>query len=507
MKNLPQHLITALIFISGFVLKAERSTNVILIMCDDLGWGDTGYNGNKVIKTPSLDQISREGVRFDRFYSASAVCSPTRASCLTGRNPYRTGVFHANQGILRPEELTIAEVLKDNGYTTGHFGKWHLGTLTTKEKDANRGGPKNPHFYNPPSRHGYDQFFVTESKVPTWDPNKKPASFGKPESLGYGWSALKKGEPYDGYGTAFWDNMGKVTKNLEGCASRVVMDRAVPFIQKAAKTNTPFLAVIWFHAPHLPVVAGPEYAEIYKDQSFRMQQYAGCITAIDDQIKRLRKELQALGIEDDTMVWFTSDNGPEGKDIGSAGEFRGRKRSFYEGGIRVPGLLLWNNKVQSKVIDTPVVTSDYMPTILDALDISLPTKHNLIDGVSILPLLEGKAFQRKAPIGFAYPNQIAYTCKRYKLYRQGGSGKSELYDIVNDPLEEHDLAKKYPEKVEDLFIQYLAWYQSCKDSFEGKEYGTASYSKVKQKWLTLTENKARGKRDRKSENKKSSKPQ
>jgi choline-sulfatase len=502
MKNIVLALISSFALIQVSISKAETPSNVILVMCDDLGWGDVGYNGSEVIKTPALDQIAQEGVRFDRFYSASAVCSPTRASCLTGRNPYRTGVFHANQGILRPEELTIAEVLKENGYTTGHFGKWHLGTLTTEEPDANRGGANRPELFNPPNRHGYDQFFVTESKVPTWDPMKKPGTFTKPATLGFGWNALKEGEPFVAYGTAYWDNTGRVTENLDGCDSRVIMDRAVPFIQKAAKTETPFLAVIWFHAPHLPVVAGPEYAEMYKDQPFRMQQYAGCVTAIDDQMKRLRNELQTLGIEDNTMVWFTSDNGPEGQNIGSAGEFRGRKRSFYEGGIRVPGLLLWKNKVQSKVIDTPVVTSDYMPTILDALNIALPENHNRLDGVSILPLLEGKPLKRETPIGFAYPGQIAYTGERYKLYRREQGGTAELYDIVNDPHEERDIAGEHPEKVQSLLAEYQSWYQSCKDSFEGKEYGTESYNRIEQKWVPIKENAAPDKAIRKRKSKK-----
>ena len=122
---------------------SQDKPNVILIMADDLGWGDTGYNGNPIIKTPHLDQMAQEGMQMNRFYSASSVCSPTRSSCLTGRNPYRTGIFTANVGILRPEEITLPEILREQGYATGHFGKWHLGTLTTKEKDANRGGPGN----------------------------------------------------------------------------------------------------------------------------------------------------------------------------------------------------------------------------------------------------------------------------------------------------------------------------------------------------------------------------
>ena len=162
--------------LSGFsaTKSDKKKPNIILIMADDLGWGDTGYNGNTIIKTPFLDQMAKDGVQFNRFYSASAVCSPTRASVLTGRNPHRTGVFYANQGILRPEEITIPELLKKQNYVTGHFGKWHLGTLTTKQKDANRGKPGNTKEYNPPALHGYDVAFVTESKVPTYDPMKRP---------------------------------------------------------------------------------------------------------------------------------------------------------------------------------------------------------------------------------------------------------------------------------------------------------------------------------------------
>ena len=154
--------------------QTAKLPNIILVMADDMGWGDVGFNGNQIIKTPCLDRLAAEGVRMDRFYSAGPLSSPTRASVLTGRNPFRTGVFSANEGILRPEEITLPELLKQAGYTTGHFGKWHLGTLTCKEIDANRGRPENEHLYNPPAWHGYDVAFVTESKVPTFDPMLKP---------------------------------------------------------------------------------------------------------------------------------------------------------------------------------------------------------------------------------------------------------------------------------------------------------------------------------------------
>ena len=132
--------------------------NIILIMADDLGWGDVGFNGNTRIQTPCLDRLSSEGVIFDQFYSSAPLSSPTRASVLTGRNAYRMGVFAPNVGILRPEEKTLPKLLKEKGYTTGHFGKWHLGTLTYKEVDANRGRPENKHLFNPPSEHGYSYF-------------------------------------------------------------------------------------------------------------------------------------------------------------------------------------------------------------------------------------------------------------------------------------------------------------------------------------------------------------
>jgi len=269
---------------------APNKPNVILCMTDDQGWGDTGYNGHPVLKTPHLDQMAREGIRFDRFYSGAPVCSPTRGSCLTGRHPYRYGIQGANVGHIKKDELTLAELLKTQGYTTGHFGKWHLGTLTTKIKDANRGMPGEASHYAPPWENGFDVCFTTESKVPTY------------------W---KKGA-YEKYGTHYWTGPDKMVPAEEviGDDSRLIMDRALPFIKQAAKSKAPFLTVIWFHAPHAPVVSAPPYTDGYKES----KDYYGCLTAMDEQMGRLRQELKMLGIEENTMLWFCSDNGPEGDD-------------------------------------------------------------------------------------------------------------------------------------------------------------------------------------------------
>jgi len=468
-----------LIFCFLIPVSAAQQPNIILCMADDLGWGSVGYNGNKTIQTPHLDAMAKEGVQFNRFYAAAPVCSPTRASCLTGRHPYRTGVFYANTGILRPEEITIAELVKPLGYVTGHFGKWHLGTMTNSEPDANRGGGKHPELLNPPNLHGFDVYFSSESKVPTWDPMRIPKSFKKGGSKNFGWNFIQEGEESKPYGTYYWSPEGKVTDNLEGDDSRVIMDRAIPFMEKAAQEKKPFFAVIWFHAPHLPCVAGPKYAAMYADQDFKMQQYAGCITAIDDQIGRLRTKLKELGINDNTMLFFTSDNGPENNTPGVTGPYRSRKRSLYEGGVRVPGLMTWPDAVKKPMVtNVPCVTSDYLPTIVDALGIKSPK--NQLDGTSILPLLQGKTFKRSAPIGFISTNQKTYNDEQYKLYQSGK--KVELYDLIKDPSEKNNIAAQHPETVKTLRAGFTQWLSTCKDSFEGKEYGTKSLEKVPQRW-------------------------
>jgi arylsulfatase A-like enzyme len=467
-----------LALLGTLAVEAQNYPNIIMLMADDLGWGDTGFNGNSIIKTPCLDKMAREGLQFNRFYSASAECSPTRASVLTGRNPYRTGVFQANNGILRPEEITLPELLKEEGYSTGHFGKWHLGSLTQTENDANRGKPGNSKEYNPPSLHGYDKAFVTESKVPTWDPMKKPVGRFKQA----GWDYIKEGEVFEPFSTAYWDIDGrKVIKNLEGDDSRVIMDRVLPFIENSTQKSKPFFAVVWFHSPHMPCVAGPKYQAMYKGHDPLMQNYAGCITAMDEQIGRLRAFLKEKGVDSNTMIWFCSDNGPENGNPGTTGGFRERKRSLHEGGVRVPGLLVWPEKIKKAfVTDIPCVTSDYFPTIMDILSINRSKIPYQLDGISLLPLIGGIMNERPKPIGFCYPGQISYSGNRFKLYVRGGV--FELYDIVKDPLEnrniyieESSIGMEYKNEL-DMFIK------SCKSSFEGNEYGTKSKDRMKQSW-------------------------
>lgn len=430
--------------------KSERP-NIILCMTDDQGWGDTGYNGHPVLRTPHLDQMSKEGIRFDRFYSSSPVCSPTRGSCLTGRHPYRYGIPYANTGRMKDEEITLAEILKSKGYATGHFGKWHLGTLTTKIKDANRGKPGETAHYAPPWQHGFDVCFSTESKVPTyWHPGD-----------------------YDKYGTHYWTGTEQMvpSSKIAGDDSKLVMDQALPFIRTSVEKETPFFTVIWFHAPHLPVVSAPPYTDGYTEH----KDYYGCITALDEQVGRLRAELDKLGAAEDTMIWFCSDNGPEGKNKkapGSAKNLRGRKRSLYEGGVRVPGLMVWPRMVkESRSVSLPCCTSDYFPTILEVLGHTLPADQvRPYDGVSLVPLLKGEMKKRPRPIAFESAKQVSLTDNRWKLISQNSGKTFALYDLVADPAESKDLAKENPDVTAAMKKQLKAWQKSCKESAEGKDY-------------------------------------
>ena len=448
--------------------------NVVLVMCDDLGWGDVGFNGSKIAKTPHLDEMARHSLKFDRFYAQAPVCSPTRGSVLTGRHPYRYGIPGANSGHIKPKELTLAEALKTTGYRTGHFGKWHLGTLTTKIKDANRGAPGKTEHYAIPSRHGFDVYFATESKVPTWDPLQMPRKFGPDESKRYGWIPVDNPDEAADFGTHYWDGEEHfVTENLEGDDSRIIMDRAIPFIEAAVKKEQPFFAVIWFHTPHLPVVAGKKHRDLYQERPLKEQLYYGCISAMDEQVGRLRKTLRDLKVAEDTMLWFCSDNGPERNTPGSAGPFRERKRSLYEGGVRVPGLLEWPAQIKSaRETAMPCVTSDYLPTILEATGLEMVKHPEPIDGVNLLPLIEGKTETRPRPIGFQSGNTATLSDNRYKLVivGKGNNAKTELYDLLADPSETKNLAEENPEITQRMKRELKVWQASCQRSAEGRDY-------------------------------------
>ncbi len=202
MKNFLLFLLLAFLY-SPFtaVGTGPTSPNIVLVMCDDLGWGDTGFNGNKIIKTPHLDSMAAAGLRFTRFYAAAPVCSPTRGSVLTGRHPYRYGIYFANTGHMKDEELTLAELLRKKGYRTGHFGKWHVGTLTKTVNEANRGGPRGVKHYSPPQDNGFDVCFSTESKVPTWDPMWTPKKHSGGSSRKNWWQPLENTSGMIPYGT------------------------------------------------------------------------------------------------------------------------------------------------------------------------------------------------------------------------------------------------------------------------------------------------------------------
>ncbi|MDF9799342.1 arylsulfatase A-like enzyme [Catalinimonas alkaloidigena] len=444
--------------------------NIILLMADDQGWGDVGYNGHPHLKTPNLDAMAANGAVFERFYAASAVCSPTRGSIMTGRHPLRYGICNANCGHIKAEEITLGEMLKEQGYTTGHFGKWHLGTLTRDTVEANRGGrPKFDGDYAPPWEHGFDRSFVTESKVPTWNPMVTP-----PRSSGDVNGRLVEGEHFN---TFYWTGPGQIAnENLGGDDSRVIMDRVIPFIESAVEKEQPFLSIVWFHTPHLPVLTGDEFRKPYAHLSEDQQHYYGVLTALDEQLGRLRKKLKDLGVADNTILFYTSDNGPEGRSVegrtqGLTNGLRGRKRSLHEGGIRVPGIMEWPGKVKPGTqVETPCFSSDYFPTIAQILGVDIAENERPYDGEDILPYVMGEKKQRELPLAFEYLAQAALIGDEYKIYSKDKGENFELYNIQKDPAEQNDLAEKHPDKLKEMTEYWRKWKDSQLNSANGNDY-------------------------------------
>lgn len=341
--------------IHGRKSSVTNPPNIILMMADDMGMGDVNYYAGTafdstqagLMKTPNLDAMAASGLRWDRFYSQSPVCSPTRASCLTGRHPFRIGIWQANKGGLRAEEITLPQILRDyGGYATGHFGKWHLGRFVTHTDWGQATGMD----YAPPWERGFDENFSVMHAVVTYDP--------------YGESGLPGGSDYNPY---FTGNQ-EYRDTLFGDTSKLMLDRAIPFMQSAIDDEKPFFVCLWFNSPHKVVDASADDRALFSEESENFQAYAGTIYAMDREIGRLRTWLAEQGIADNTLLWFTTDNGPTGQ--GSPGPFLGSKRTLYEGGIRVPTVMEWPAKVPTpRVVDAVACTSDYFHTCLDAAGI------------------------------------------------------------------------------------------------------------------------------------------
>ena len=410
----------------GMSTPGERP-NIILCMADDQGWGDVGYNGLSRIRTPSLDAMASAGLRFNRFYAQQS-CSPTRAAVITGRHPNRMGCHWPGMP-MRKQEVTIAQAAKAAGYVTGHFGKWHLNGVAGAGKQIPDSDPLSPRNV------GFDESF----SLSNWfDLNWTFSHNGKPESV-------------------------------TGDGSEAIVAQALKFIGQAADQKKPFLICVWYGSPHQPHQPLPEDL-----QTAGGSPYYGELVALDRSMGTLRAGLRKLSIADNTIVWYCSDNGSwsDSKaptDDGSNGPFRGRKGDMWEGGIRVPGLIEWPARIRQPVVtDMPAGVIDIYPTLVEIMGVSVPNQVKPLDGISLLPLIDGKMKERPKPMGF-WHGRSAWSDNRYKLIKVDRS-KVELYDLASDPSEKTDLSAKHPQIVRKMKAELEKWEQSVLRSDRGEDY-------------------------------------
>lgn len=421
-----RYFLLGLIFLwlqGGRTTAADRP-NIVILLCDDLGYGDLSCFAHPQILSPNLDRLAAQGIKLTDCYAAAPVCSPSRAELLTGRVPHRLGIrdwIPANSGIfLRPGEATMAQLLKKFGYRTCHAGKWHLNSKTDGSEPT-------------PGDAGFAHWLYTQNNAEPSHLN--PINF------------VRNGKP-----------VGKRT----GPSSHIVVAEALEFLEK--NQAQPFFLNLWFHEPHEPVAAAEEFLSLYPgENNLDRRHYYGDVSQIDAAIGILLKYLDEHQLADNTFVFFSSDNGPETlkrykgaeRSYGSPGPLRGMKLHVTEGGYRVPGIIRWPGHARAgTVCSEPVCSVDLLPTVCTLAGADLPERKR--DGADLTPIFAGKPVHRPHPLYWQYdyaisrPWVVSLRDGPWKLLANAGLDRFELYNLADDTAEKRDLATEFPERVRQL---------------------------------------------------------
>ncbi len=466
---------------------AGEQPNLLVVLCDDLGYGDLACYGHTLIKTPNIDRLAEEGMRLTNCYAASANCSPARTGLMTGRTPYRVGVHNwipmYSPMHVSAKEITIATLLGRAGYDTCHVGKWHL--------NGRFNLPGQPQ----PNDHGFNHWFATQNNaLPS---HKNPDNF------------VRNGEPVG---------------PLEGYSAQLVTDEAIRWLSKGRDKSKPFFMFVCYHEPHEPIATDPQFSAIYPSPDDpSLSEHHGNVTQMDAAFGRLSKCLDDLGLRENTLLFFTSDNGPaitKWHPHGSAKPLRDKKGYMYEGGIRVPGIIRWPGHARPGTeCDVPACGVDVLPTFCAIAGVPLPGDR-AIDGASILPIFDGRPIERKRPLywHFSYArgkpkvamrigdwkilglidnpqlkSTVDLTEERQKLIKTAKLTGFELYNLRRDVGETTDLSQKEPERLAAMSSQLRRRYREVCDEcplwpewesphFEGKRIKQARDAGIWPTW-------------------------